>query len=382
MFFKKRNKKSKSNKMTLYPNLILDALKHVRYPGTGKDIVASQMVQDIIRIDGNKVSFSLIFEKPNDPFIKSVVKAAEQAILTYIGEDVDIKGNISVVLKTPPKSQPEPILPNVKNIIAVFSGKGGVGKSTVSSNLSIALASLGYKVGLLDADIHGPSIPKMFGVENENPYVEEINGKQKIIPIEKYGVKLLSIGFFVNPESALVWRGSMASNALKQLITDADWGELDYFILDLPPGTGDIHLTLVQTMGITGAIAVTTPQDVALADARKGINMFLGEKVNVPVLGLIENMAWFTPAELPENKYYIFGKEGGIRLAEELHIPFLGQIPIVQSIREGGDDGIPVAVNDNSIMGIAFRNLAEKIVEQVDIRNKTSEATKKVEITR
>lgn len=382
MFFKKRNKKSKSNKMTLYPNLILDALKHVRYPGTGKDIVASQMVQDIIRIDGNKVSFSLIFEKPNDPFIKSVVKAAEQAILTYIGEDVDIKGNISVVLKTPPKSQPEPILPNVKNIIAVFSGKGGVGKSTVSSNLSIALASLGYKVGLLDADIHGPSIPKMFGVENENPYVEEINGKQKIIPIEKYGVKLLSIGFFVNQESALVWRGSMASNALKQLITDADWGELDYFILDLPPGTGDIHLTLVQTMGITGAIAVTTPQDVALADARKGINMFLGEKVNVPVLGLIENMAWFTPAELPENKYYIFGKEGGIRLAEELHIPFLGQIPIVQSIREGGDDGIPVAVNDNSIMGIAFRNLAEKIVEQVDIRNKTSEATKKVEITR
>lgn len=382
MFFKKRNKKSKSNKMTLYPNLILDALKHVRYPGTGKDIVASQMVQDNIRIDGNKVSFSLIFEKPNDPFIKSVVKAAEQAILTYIGEDVDIKGNISVVLKTPPKSQPEPILPNVKNIIAVFSGKGGVGKSTVSSNLSIALASLGYKVGLLDADIHGPSIPKMFGVENENPYVEEINGKQKIIPIEKYGVKLLSIGFFVNQESALVWRGSMASNALKQLITDADWGELDYFIMDLPPGTGDIHLTLVQTMGITGAIAVTTPQDVALADARKGINMFLGEKVNVPVLGLIENMAWFTPAELPENKYYIFGKEGGIRLAKELNIPFLGQIPIVQSIREGGDDGIPVAVNDNSIMGMAFRNLAEKIVEQVDIRNKTSEATKKVEITR
>jgi len=368
--------------MTLYPNLILDALKHVRYPGTGKDIVASQMVQDNIRIDGNKVSFSLIFEKPNDPFIKSVVKAAEQAILTYIGEDVDIKGNISVVAKTPPKSQPETILPNVKNIIAVFSAKGGVGKSTVSSNLSIALASLGYKVGLLDADIHGPSVPKMFGVENENPYLEEVNGKQKIIPIEKYGVKLLSIGFFVNQESALVWRGSMASSALKQLITDADWGELDYFIMDLPPGTGDIHLTLVQTMGITGAIAVTTPQEVALADARKGINMFLGDKINVPVLGLIENMAWFTPAELPENKYYIFGKEGGIRLAEELNIPFLGQIPIVQSIREGGDNGIPIAVNDNSIMGMAFLNLAEKIVEQVDIRNKTKDATKKVEITR
>lgn len=368
--------------MNIYPNLILEALQHVRYPGTGKDIVSSGMIQDNIRIDGNKVSFSLIFDKPNDPFAKSVVKAAEQAILTYISPDVDIKGNISIAAKELPKPKPASILPQVKNIIAVFSGKGGVGKSTVSSNLAIALAALGYKVGLLDADIHGPSIPKMFGVEHEQPYVEEKEGSQKVIPVEKYGVKLLSIGFFVNQESALVWRGSMASNALKQLITDADWGELDYFVMDLPPGTGDIHLTLVQTMGITGAIAVTTPQDVALADARKGINMFTGDKVNVPVLGLIENMAWFTPAELPGNKYFIFGKDGGKRLAEELNIPLLGQIPIVQSIREGGDSGVPSAVSDNSIIGMAFRELAAHVVEQVDLRNKTLEATKKVEITR
>ncbi|MBP1637866.1 MAG: ATPase-like, ParA/MinD [Bacteroidetes bacterium] len=368
--------------MTLYPNLILEALKHVRYPGTGKDIVSSEMVQENIRIDKNKVSFSIIFDKPNDPFAKSVIKAAEQAILTYVGEDVDIKGNISVETKELPKKKQESILPDVKNILAVFSGKGGVGKSTVSSNLAIALASLGYKVGLLDADIHGPSIPKMFGTEYVKPFVQEKNGKQQIIPIEKYGVKLLSIGFFVDPNNALVWRGSMASNALKQLITDADWGELDFFILDLPPGTGDIHLTLVQTLGITGAIAVTTPQEVALADARKGINMFMGEKVNVPVLGIVENMSWFTPAELPENKYYIFGKDGGKKLAEELNVPLLGQIPLVQSIREGGDDGKPIAVRDDTITAIAFRSLAEKVAERVKYRNSTMSATKKVEIVK
>lgn len=368
--------------MNLYPSLIVDALKHVRYPGTGNDIVSSGMLQDNIRIDGKKVSFSILFEKPNDPFAKSVVKAAEQAILTYISEDVDIKGNIAVETKpqVPPKTVS--ILPNVKNILAVFSGKGGVGKSTVSANLAVSLAALGYKVGLLDADIHGPSVPKMFGVEKEQPFVEEKEGKQTIIPIEKYGVKLLSIGFFVNQESALVWRGSMASNALKQLITDADWGELDFFVMDLPPGTSDIHLTLVQTMGITGAVAVTTPQDVALADARKGINMFLGEKVNVPVLGLVENMAWFTPAELPENKYYIFGKDGGKKLAEELNIPLLGQIPLVQSIREGGDGGRPVATDENSITAMAFRTLAEAVIERTNYRNINLKATQKVEIVK
>lgn len=366
--------------MTITPQLIFDALVHVRYPGTGKDIVSSGMVQDNIRIEQNKVAFSLLFEKANDPFTKSVVKAAEQAILTYVGEQVEIKGNISIELKEPPKPKPTSILPNVKNIIAVTSGKGGVGKSTVSSNLAIALASLGYKVGLLDADIHGPSIPKMFGVEDAHPVLEDIDGRQQIIPIEKYGVKILSIGFFVDKEQALVWRGAMASNALKQLITDAHWGELDFFVMDLPPGTGDIHLTLVQTLGITGAIVVTTPQEVALADARKGVNMFTGEKVNVPVLGLIENMAWFTPAELPENKYYIFGKDGGKRLSEELDIPLLGQIPLVQSIREGGDAGQPIAFDENTIISVSFRELAQEVVERVNFRNGNMKQTKIVEM--
>jgi len=368
--------------MTIYPKLVLDALSHVRYPGTGKDIVSSGMVQDNIRIEGNKISLSIIFEKTNDPFAKSVVKAAEQAIQTYIGEDVDIKGNISVEMKEIPKPKPVSVLPGVKNILAVFSGKGGVGKSTVASNLAIALVNAGYKVGLLDADIYGPSIPKMFGVEDAHPVLEDVDGKQMIIPIEKYGVKLLSIGFFVEPENALVWRGSMASNALKQLITDAKWGELDYFVMDLPPGTSDIHLTLVQTMGITGAIVVTTPQDVALADARKGVNMFMGEKVNVPVLGLVENMSWFTPTELPDNKYYIFGKDGGKRLADELNVPLLGQIPLVQSIREKGDAGRPIAVDIESIVAIAFKDLAEKVVERVNFRNDNLEATKKVEMVK
>jgi len=366
--------------MTLQPQLIIEALKHVRYPGNGKDIVSLGMIQEDLQVNGMKVSFSLLFEKPNDPFAKSVVKAAEQAILTYVGETIEIKGNISIISKDLPKPKPTAILPNVKNIIAVSSGKGGVGKSTISSNLAIALASLGYKVGLLDADIHGPSIPKMFGVEDAHPEVREVDGKQTIFPIEKYGVKILSIGFFVDPSQALVWRGSVSSNALKQLISDAEWGELDFFVMDLPPGTGDIHLTLVQTMGITGAIVVTTPQEVALADARKGINMFTGEKVNVPVLGLVENMAWFTPAELPESKYYIFGKDGGKRLAEELNVPLLGQIPLVQSIRECGDAGRPIAYDENSIISLSFKELAQRVAERVEYRNSTMEATKKVEM--
>ena len=368
--------------MAIYPQSILDALVHVRYPGNGKDIVSSGMVHDDILIEGSKISFSLVFEKSNDPFSKSVVKAAEQAILTYIGEHVDVKGNISMIFREMPKPAPLPILDKVKNIIAVSSGKGGVGKSTISSNLAVALAALGYKVGLLDADIHGPSIPKMFGVEDAHPEVVEVDGRHIIMPIEKYGIKLLSIGFFVDPEIALVWRGPVASNALKQLITDTDWGELDYFVMDLPPGTGDIHLTLVQTTGITGAIIVTTPQEVALADARKGINMYMGEKVNVPVLGLVENMAWFTPAELPENKYYIFGKEGGKRLAEELNIPLLGQIPLVQSIRECGDAGKPIASDENNILSLAFKELARKVVERVEVRNATLAATVKVSMVK
>ncbi len=365
--------------MAIYPKLILDALATVRYPGNGKDLVAAGMVEDDIRIEGNKVSFSLIFERPNDPFQKSVVKAAETAILTYVGEDVEIKGNIRVKSRQAQAPAPGKLLPQVKNIIAVSSGKGGVGKSTVSANLAVALARLGYKVGLLDADIFGPSMPKMFDVENERPYAERIDGRDLIIPVEKYGVKLLSIGFFVNPDSAVVWRGGMASNALKQLITDADWGDLDYFVLDLPPGTSDIHLTLIQTLAITGAIVVSTPQQVALADARKGLDMFTNDKVNVPVLGLVENMAWFTPAELPENRYYIFGKEGAKRLAEELHIPLLGQIPIVQGICEGGDEGRPVALDESTVTGMAFSDLARTVVDAVARRNETLPPTHIVE---
>jgi len=367
--------------MTLYPKLIMDALAKVRYPGTGKDLVTMGMVEDNIRIDGNKVSFSLLFEKPNDPFIKSVVKA-ETAILTYVGEEVDIKGNITVDAKQAARPEPDKLLPEVKNIIAVSSGKGGVGKSTVAANLAVALALQGHKVGLLDADIFGPSQPKMFNVEEARPYMVEVGGRELIEPAANYGVKLLSIGFFVNKEDAVLWRGAMASNALKQLIGDANWGDLDYFLIDLPPGTSDIHLTMVQTLAITGAIVVSTPQEVALADARKGISMFTGEKINVPVLGLVENMSWFTPAELPENKYYLFGKEGGKRLAEELNIPLLGQIPIVQSICEGGDSGKPVALNPDSITGQAFQKLAENVVKQIDYRNEHLDPTKRVVVTK
>ena len=368
--------------MTLYPKLIMDALAKVRYPGTGKDLVTMGMVEDNIRIDGNKVSFSLLFEKPNDPFIKSVVKAAETAILTYVGEEVDIKGNITVDAKQAARPEPDKLLPEVKNIIAVSSGKGGVGKSTVAANLAVALALQGHKVGLLDADIFGPSQPKMFNVEEARPYMVEVGGRELIEPAANYGVKLLSIGFCVNKEDAVLWRGAMASNALKQLIGDANWGDLDYFLIDLPPGTSDIHLTMVQTLAITGAIVVSTPQEVALADARKGISMFTGEKINVPVLGLVENMSWFTPAELPENKYYLFGKEGGKRLAEELNIPLLGQIPIVQSICEGGDSGKPVALNPDSITGQAFQKLAENVVKQIDYRNEHLDPTKRVVVTK
>ncbi|MDH8700796.1 ATP-binding protein involved in chromosome partitioning [Dysgonomonadaceae bacterium PH5-43] len=364
----------------LYPNLILEALSKVRYPGTGKSIVEMNMIEDDMRIDGNKVSFSIIFEKPNDPFMKSVIKAAETSILTYISSDIDIKGNIQAKAKQAPRPEPEKLLPQVKNIIAVSSGKGGVGKSTVSANLAVALAKLGYKVGLLDADIYGPSMPKMFGEEDARPYMEEVNGRELIVPVEKYGVKLLSIGFFVDKDNALVWRGTMASNALRQLIADANWGELDYFLLDLPPGTSDIHLTLVQTLAVTGAIVVTTPQSVALADARKGINMFMSEKINVPILGLVENMSYFTPAELPQNKYYLFGKEGGKKLAEELNVPLLGEIPIVQSICDAGDAGTPVALNDNSITGMAFKQLAINTVTQTDYRNENLKATERVNV--
>lgn len=332
-------------KMTLYPKLILDALRTVRYPGNGKNLVEAGMVEDDIRIAGNKVSFSLIFDKPTDPFIRSVVRSAETAINSFISPEVEVKGNIAVKYRSPlPEKKPE-LLPGVKNIIGISSGKGGVGKSTVAANLAVALAARGYKVGLLDADIFGPSMPKMFGVEDEPIYMVNRDGRDWIEPIERVGVKMLSIGFLVDKEKPVLWRGGMASNALKQLISDAWWGELDYFLIDMPPGTSDIHLTLVQTLGITGVVVVTTPQEVALADARKGVAMFTDPKVNVPVLGIVENMAWFTPASHPDERYYIFGREGGVRLAEKEGVKVLAQIPLVMDIRERADDGRPVAAD-------------------------------------
>ena len=364
--------------MTIYPKLIHDALATVRYPGNGKSIMENEMLEDDLRIDGMKVSFSLIFEKETDPFKKSVVKAAEAAIKTFVHPDVEV--SIGTKAKTALPPEPDKLLPGVKNIIAVSSGKGGVGKSTVTANLAIGLAKLGYRVGLLDTDIFGPSMPKMFGVEEKRPYAVQVDGRDLIVPIEKYGVKLLSIGFFVNPDQATLWRGGMASNALKQLITEAQWGDLDYFILDTPPGTSDIHLTLIQTLGITGAIIVSTPQQVALADARKGINMYMNDKVNVPILGLVENMAWFTPAELPGNRYFIFGKEGCKQLAEELNVPLLAQIPLIQSVCETGDKGEPAVLSPASPEGIAFMTLAAKVVTQVDKRNIELAPTQRVEI--
>lgn len=362
----------------LYPALIIEALKNVRYPGNGKNLVEAEMVEDDIRIDGMKVTFSLIFDKSTDPFIKSVVKAAETAILTYVNPNTEIQGNIAVKFRQN-VAKPAKMLPGVKNIIGVSSGKGGVGKSTVASNLAVALAEQGYKVGLLDADIFGPSMPKMFGVEDEPVYMDEVDGRHLIAPVEKYGVKLLSIGFLVEKDNAVLWRGGMASNALKQLIGEANWGDLDYFVIDMPPGTSDIHLTLVQTLAITGAIVVTTPQEVALADAKKGISMFRSDKVNVPVLGIVENMAWFTPAEHPDEKYYIFGNGGGKRLAEALGVDTLAQIPLVAGICENGDKGVPAALN-NTVSGEAFRNLALKVVEAVNNRNEQLPPTQKVEL--
>lgn len=366
--------------LQIYPKLITDALSTVRYPGSGKNLIEAEMLEDDLRIDGMNVSFSLIFEKSTDPFLKSVVKAAEAAIHTY----VDKGGNVTINIKTRQAARPEPgkMLPQVKNVIAVSSGKGGVGKSTVAANLAVALAQLGYKVGLLDADIFGPSVPKMFHLEAERIFAEMQDGRQVLIPAEKYGVKILSIGFFVNPDTATLWRGGMASNALKQLIADAGWGELDYFILDTPPGTSDIHLTLLQNLAITGAVIVSTPQNVALADARKGIDMYRNDKVNVPILGLVENMAWFTPAELPENKYYLFGREGVKRLAEEMQVPLLGQIPLVQSICESGDEGEPAAVHADTLTGIAFRNLAEAVVHETERRNREQPPTQIVQMNK
>ena len=325
----------------LYPALIKEKLEGVRYPGNGKSLVENEMIEDI-RIEGDKVWLAVVFEKQNDPFAASTVRSAEATLKRELGPEVEI--TVTPRYKEERPAVQEKPLKNVKYKIGISSGKGGVGKSTVAANLAVSLASQGFKVGLLDADIFGPSVPKMFGVEDEGLYIVNQDGRDMIEPVEKYGVKMLSIGFVVDKNKAVVWRGTMASNALKQLITDAWWGDLDFFLIDLPPGTSDIHLTTVQTLDLDGAIIVTTPQDVALADARKGIEMFRNDRINVPVLGVVENMAWFTPLPHPDEKYYIFGDGGGKRLAEELNVPLLAQIPLVAEICVHADKGTPIAL--------------------------------------
>lgn len=358
---------------------VVSALSNVTHPAFNNDIVSLNMLSDI-KVNGNAVSFTLTFQKSTDPLIASIQKACVKALQTYLDPNVQVQ-EIKVETLQKIETAPAPNnLSQVKNIIAVASGKGGVGKSTVAVNLAISLAKLGYSVGLIDADIYGPSVPKMFGVENVRPEIRDGEKDDIIVPVNKYGVKILSIGFFVSDKDALVWRGPMATTALKQLINQGDWGSLDYLLFDLPPGTGDIHLTLVQELAVTGVVIVSTPQQVALADAIKGIAMFRGDKVNVPVLGLVENMAWFTPAELPNNKYFIFGKEGCKNLANDMGIPLLGQIPVVQSICEGGDAGKPVSMDDNSLIGLAFRQLAENTVNEVEKRNKSLDPTKRVQM--
>lgn len=362
--------------MDLYPSLITNALATVRYPGSGKNIVELDMVADDIRIAGNHVSFTIVFDKATDPFKASLLKTAEAAIKHAApGAEVEIN---TAVRHAAPVVEKAPVLPGVKNIVAISSGKGGVGKSTVAANLAVALAAEGYSVGLLDADIFGPSVPKMFGLENAELYMHEVDGRNLIIPAEHYGVKVLSIGFVIDPASAAVWRGAMASNALKQLIEQADWGELDYFLIDMPPGTSDIHLTLVQTLGIGGAVVVTTPQQVALADARKGIAMFRDPKINVPVLGLVDNMAWFTPEKHPDERYYLFGDDANVdALAAEYDVPVLARIPLVAAVGEHSDAGKPIAL-ENTMSAQAFVHLAREVVDAVDRRNASLPPTEKV----
>lgn len=346
---------------------VLEALGNVQEPDLGKDLVTLNMVRDIV-IDGNNISFTVVLTTPACPLKDMIGNACKNAIRLLVNKDANVTINFTSNTTTR-RVDTGAILPAVKNIIAVVSGKGGVGKSTVAANLAIALAQGGAKTGLMDADIYGPSVPIMFGVRGERPMMMEVEGKGMIVPLERYGIKLMSIGLMVDEKQAVIWRGPMASSAIRQFITDVYWGELDYLVVDMPPGTGDIHLTLMQTVPVTGAIIVTTPQDVALADAKKGIAMFGQAQMNVPVIGLVENMSYFIPAELPENKYYIFGKEGGKRLAEEYDIPFLGQIPLVQSIREGGDNGIPVMLSNDEITKSAFNEFAAHVVRTVSMRN-------------
>jgi ATP-binding protein involved in chromosome partitioning len=361
---------------------ILKALEHITVPGEGQNMVESGAITNI-QIFGDEVELDITIKNPS----LQARKKTEVEILKIIHKEVYEKAKIKINIKVDAPAKPKvneikgkPI-PGITNIIAVASGKGGVGKSTVTANLAVTLAKMGFKVGLLDADIYGPSMPIMFDVANEKPLAVNIGGKSKMKPVESYGVKLLSIGFFTQRDQAVIWRGPMASKALNQMIFDAHWGELDFMLIDLPPGTGDIHLSIMQALPVTGAVVVSTPQEVALADARKGVAMFQQESINVPVLGIVENMAYFTPAELPDNKYYIFGKEGAKHLAEDLNVPFLGEIPLVQSIREAGDAGRPAALQTATPIESAFEELTKQVVMEVVGRNKSLPPTEAIKIT-
>jgi len=357
---------------------VIEALSQVQEPDLGKDLVTLNMLKDI-EIDGKNVSFTVILTTPACPLKEMIEKACINAIHILVDKEAAVKVNLTSNVTNNRKDN-KSILPGVKNIIMVASGKGGVGKSTVAVNLAIGLAQEGASVGLLDADIYGPSIPIMLGIRDERPKMTDIDGKGMIVPIERYGIKAISIGLLVDEKQAIIWRGPMASSALKQFISDVYWGNLDYLVIDLPPGTGDVHLTMVQTVPVTGALIVSTPQAVAAADARKAIMMFKQPQINVPILGIVENMAYFTPQELPENKYYIFGQGGARKMAEQFDLPFLGEIPLVQGIREGGDSGTPAVVDDEPIAKNAFINLAKKVAQNIAIRNASMEPTKVVQM--
>lgn len=352
---------------------ILDALRNVEEPDLGKDLVTLNMIKDI-KIAGNDVSFTIVLTTPACPMKEMMAKASENAIKLLVNKEAKVQVNFTSNTTTA-RVDAKTMLPGVKNIIAVVSGKGGVGKSTVAANLALALSESGASVGLMDADVYGPSQHIMYGIRGERPLMKDNGGKGLIVPIEKFGIKIMSIGLLVDERQAAVWRGPMASSVIKQFVSEVDWGELDYLVIDMPPGTGDIHLTIVQTVPVTGVIVVTTPQLVAIADAKKGIAMFGQAQLKVPIIGLVENMSYFTPAELPDNKYFIFGKDGGKNLAEEFDIPLLGQLPLVQSIREGGDEGIPLMLGDDAVSKAAFQEFADKAIRGIAMRNAELPAT-------
>ncbi len=358
---------------------VLKALSNVQEPDLGKDLVTLNMVQDVV-VEGKNVTFTVVLTTPACPLKEMIEKACINAINLLVDKEAVVKVNMTANVGSNRKDN-KAVLSGVKNIVMVASGKGGVGKSTIAVNLALGLAQEGAKVGLLDADIYGPSVPIMLGLRDERPKMIDVNGKGMIVPLERYGIKAMSIGLLVDEKQAVIWRGPMASSALKQFISDVYWGELDYLVIDLPPGTGDVHLTLVQAVPITGAVIVSTPQAVAAADAKKAIMMFKQPNINIPILGMVENMAYFTPAELPENKYYIFGKGGAQQMAEQFELPFLGEVPLVQSIREGGDRGIPAILDDESLTKDIFTTLTQKVARNISIRNADLEPTKVVEIT-